>query len=258
MNTDEALISLLVMAGIIFLVGTCRQLAHRALLRRTPNWYTFTQELTATFQICACTHELCLLGSLLPRPQIALWLTYIFTVLHGWTLTGSVGNPASSIQQLYKGELGIHGWCLQTAAQFAAAVLAHLCMKFIWMLGFTAGHLRALPDVCSNPIQTSLTNAFGLEFLFSFLLHLTLLQFQGMNPTMKVHLIALLITSFVYAGGNLTGAVFNPALAFSLHGSCFVDQLWNYLVVYCIAPCAGSVFVSVIWDEVLPGLYRDI
>lgn len=200
MNTDEALISLLVMAGIIFLVGTCRQLAHRALLRRTPNWYSFTQELTATFQICACTHELCLLGSLLPHPQIALWLTYIFTVLHGWTLTGSIGNPASSIQQLYKGQLRIHSWCLQTAAQFAAAVLAHLCMKLIWMLGFTAGHLRALPDVCSNPIQTSLTNAFGLEFLFSFLLHLTLLQFQGMNPTMKVHLIALLITSFVYAG----------------------------------------------------------
>ncbi|KAK9402585.1 aquaporin-11 [Crotalus adamanteus] len=257
MNSEEALISLLVMASIILLMGGCRQLSHRA-LRRTPNWFTFAQELTATFQICACTHELCLLGGLLPRPQIALWLTYVFTVLHGWTLTGSVGNPASGLQQLYKGQLRVQSWCLQTSAQFAAAVLAHLCMKLIWMLGFTSGHLRALPDICSNPIQTTITNAFGLELLFSFLLHLTLLQFEGMNPTMKVHLIALLITSFVYTGGNLTGAIFNPALAFSLHGSCFIDQFWNYLVVYCIAPCIGSLLVSVIWDEVLPGLYRDI
>ncbi|XP_032075591.1 aquaporin-11, partial [Thamnophis elegans] len=216
------------------------------------------QELAATFQICACTHELCLLGGLLPRPEIALWLTYIFTVLHGWTLTGSVGNPASSIQQLYKGQLRSHGWCLQTAGQLTAAVLAHLGMKFLWMLGLTSGHQRAQPDVCSNPIQTTIPNAFGLEFLFSFLLHLTLLQFESTSPTMKVHLIALLITSFVYTGGHLTGALFNPALAFSLHGNCFIDQFWNYLAVYCIAPCAGSLFVSVIWDDVLPGRHRYV
>ncbi|KAG8137226.1 hypothetical protein E2320_005742, partial [Naja naja] len=99
-------------------------------------------------------------------------------------------------------------------------------------------HLRPFEspaDIC-NPIQTTISNAFGLEFLFSFLLHLTLLQFQAMSPTMKVHLVALLIT--LSSGGHLTGAVFNPALAFSLHGSCFIDQFWNYLVVYCIAPCA--------------------
>uniref|UniRef100_A0A8C7DXZ3 Aquaporin 11 n=1 Tax=Naja naja TaxID=35670 RepID=A0A8C7DXZ3_NAJNA len=221
MNTDDALISLLVMAGIILLVGACRQLAYRG-LRRTTNWFNFAQELTATFQIC-----------------VALWLTYIFTVLHGWTLAGSVGNPASSIQQFYKGQLGSAAWCLQTGA-----------LALIWMLGFTTGHSRALPDICSNPIQTTISNAFGLEFLFSFLLHLTLLQFQAMSPTMKVHLVALLITSFVYAGGHLTGAVFNPALAFSLHGSCFIDQFWNYLVVYCIAPCAGEGFFYFhIWTD---------
>ncbi|XP_070605657.1 aquaporin-11 [Erythrolamprus reginae] len=253
MNTDETLISLLVMVGIIFLVAVCRRLAHRALWR-TARWFSFSQELTATFQICACTHELCLLAGLLPGPQIALWLTYIFTVLHGWTLTDSVANPASSLQQLYKGQVGVHAWGLQTLAQFAAAALAHLCMKLIWMLGFTAGHSGARPDVCSNPLRTTIANAFGLEFLFSFLFHLTLLQFQNMSPSVKVHLIALLITSFVYAGGHLTGAVFNPALAFSLHGSCFVDHLRDYVVVYCIAPCIGSLFVSVVWDEVLPGI----
>ncbi|XP_026548381.1 aquaporin-11-like [Notechis scutatus] len=199
MDTNDALISLLVMAAIILLVGACRQLAYRG-LRRTTNWFNFAQELTATFQICACTHELCLLGSWLPHPQVALWLTYIFTVLHGWTLAGSVGNPASSIQHFYKGQLRVRAWCLQTSAQFAAAILAHLCMKLIWMLGFSSGHSKALPDLCSNPIQTTISNAFGLEFLFSFLLHLTLLQFQAMSPTIKVHLVALLITSFVYAG----------------------------------------------------------
>ncbi|KAG8137227.1 hypothetical protein E2320_005738 [Naja naja] len=57
MNTDDALISLLVMAGIILLVGACRQLAYRG-LRRTTNWFNFAQELTATFQICACTRTL--------------------------------------------------------------------------------------------------------------------------------------------------------------------------------------------------------
>ncbi|XP_025028364.1 aquaporin-11 [Python bivittatus] len=254
MDTREALISLLLMASLIALVASCRQVANRS-----ARWnVTFFLELTGTFQICAITHELCLLGNLMPKPQVALFLTYVFTVLHGWTLTGSIANPASSFQQFYKGRLGVQTWCLQTSAQFTAALLAHICMKLIWMLGITSEHTRALPETCGNPIQTTVVNAFGLEFLFSFLLHLTLLQFESMNPRLKVHLIALLITSFVYTGGNLTGAIFNPALAFSLHISCFAEQFWNYVAVYWVAPCIGSVLVTVIWDEVLPGLRREV
>ncbi|XP_063162019.1 aquaporin-11 [Candoia aspera] len=257
METSETLISLFVMACIILFVANCRQMANWS-SRRSLSCYSFFLELTGTFQICACTHELSLLGDLVPKPQVALFLTYIFSVVHGWTLTGSVANPASSFQQFYKGRLGVQSWCLQTSAQFAAAILAHICMKLIWMLGMTSGHSTALPESCINPIQTTVANAFGLEFLFSFLLHLTLLQFESMDRRIKVHLIALLITSFVYTGGNVTGAIFNPALAFSLHIRCFMDQFWNYVAVYWIAPCIGSTLVTVIWDEVLPGLYREI
>ncbi|KFO80288.1 Aquaporin-11, partial [Cuculus canorus] len=126
------------------------------------------------------------------------------------------------------------------AAQFAAAALARLFMRFVWSLGMMEPHLGALPQGCGNPMQTTEAQAFCIELLFSVVFQLTVLRAERVNPKYKVHLIALLITMLVYAGGNLTGAVFNPALAFSLHPNCFYDKFLSYSLVYWIAPSLGK------------------
>ncbi|XP_060091189.1 aquaporin-11 isoform X1 [Heteronotia binoei] len=251
MAAYDTCVSLLVMAGTMALTASCRRLA-RQFTHGNPHLYPFVLELSGAFQICACTHELCLLADLPPKPQVALALTYLFTAFHGMTLPGSINNPASSFQLLCRNKSTVKAWGLQTAAQFLGALLANVYIKAIWTLGTIPAHSGALGVTCGHPIQTTVADAFLLELLFSFVLHLTVLQFESMNPNAKVHLLALLITILVYKGGHLTGAIFNPALAFSLHLSCFLEKFWNYTLVYWVAPCIGSVLVAILWDDVIP------
>ncbi|XP_064024796.1 aquaporin-11 [Pogoniulus pusillus] len=243
--------SLLLLAGIVAAVGLCRRLTRRR-LRTRQRLRTFLLEMFGTFQICACTNELCLLGDVEPTPHTALTLTYGFTVLHGLTLPGSTCNPCGTLQPMWAGGTSVRAGGLKIAAQFAAAALARAFMRFIWSLEMAEPHSGALSQGCSNPIQTTEMQAFCIELLFSVVFQLTILRVESINPKYKVHLIALLITMLVYAGGNLTGAIFNPALAFSLHANCFYERFLSYSLVYWIAPSLGTMLVAVIWDELLP------
>ncbi|NXY87059.1 AQP11 protein, partial [Alcedo cyanopectus] len=231
--------SLLLMAGIMLTVGLCRRLTRRR-LRLRPRLCTFLLEMFSTFQICACTKELCLLGNVEPKPHTALTLTYGFTVLHGLTLPGSTCNPCGTLQPMWAGGTSVKTGGLKIAAQFVAAVLARVFMHFIWSLGMAETHFGALSQDCSHPMQTAEIQAFCIELLFSVVFQLTALRVESINPKYKVHVIAFLITMLVYAGGNLTGAIFNPALAFSLHASCFYDKFLSYSLVYWIAPSLGK------------------
>ncbi|KAM6147312.1 aquaporin-11 isoform 1-T1 [Phoenicopterus ruber ruber] len=251
MAVGEVGTSLLLMAGIMVTVGLCRRLTRRQ-LRSHQHLYTFFLEMFSTFQICACTNELSLLGNVEPKPHTALTLTYGFTVLHGLTLIGSTCNPCGTLQPMWGGGISVKMGGLKIAAQFVAAVLARVFMHFIWSLEMAEPHLGALSQGCSNPMQTTEIQAFCIELLFSVVFQLIILQVESVNPKYKVHLIALLITMLVYAGGNLTGAIFNPALAFSLHPNCFYDKFLSYALVYWIAPSLGTILVAFIWDEILP------
>ncbi|XP_074973270.1 aquaporin-11 [Phalacrocorax aristotelis] len=243
--------SLLMMAGIMVAVGLCRRLTRRR-LRYRRRLCTFLLEMFSTFQICACTNELSLLSSVELKQHTALTLTYGFTVLHGLTLTGSTCNPCGTLQPMWEGGISVKMGGLKIAAQFVAAALARAFMHFIWSLEMAEPHFGALSKGCSNPMQTTELQAFCIELLFSVVFQLTVLRVESVNPKYKVHLTALLITMLVYAGGNLTGAIFNPALAFSLHANCFYDKFLSYSLVYWIAPSLGTILVALIWDEILP------
>lgn len=57
------------------------------------------------------------------------------------------------------------------------------------------------------------------------------------------------------SGGNLTGAIFNPALAFSLHPHCFYDRFLTYSLVYWIAPCLGKFIILHVFKKVLLSMW---
>ncbi|NXS08554.1 AQP11 protein, partial [Neodrepanis coruscans] len=231
--------SLLLLSGVVGAVGLCRRLARRR-LRSRPRLFAFLLEMLSTFQVCACTSELSLLGSVEPKPHTALTLTYGFTVLHGLTLAGSTCNPCGTLQPMWGGGTSLRMVGIKIAAQFVAAVLARVFMHFVWSLELAEPHFGALSQSCSSPIQTTETQAFCIELLFSVVFQLAVLRAESVNPKYRVHLIALLITMLVYAGGNLTGAIFNPALAFSLHADCFYDRFLSYSLVYWVAPSLGK------------------
>ncbi|NWS71641.1 AQP11 protein, partial [Crotophaga sulcirostris] len=231
--------SLLLLAAIVAAVALGRRWTRRG-LRSRRRLCAFVLEMLSTFQVCACTSELCLLAGAEPRPHTALTLTYGFSVLHGWTLSGCTCNPCGALQLLWARAVPLGLGALGVGAQFAAAVLARAFMRFVWSLELAEPHVGALPQGCGNPIQTTAPQAFCIELLFSVVFQLTLLRVESVSPKYRVHLIALLITMLVYAGGNLTGAIFNPALAFSLHSSCFYDNFLSYSLVYWIAPSLGK------------------
>ncbi|KFP81021.1 Aquaporin-11, partial [Apaloderma vittatum] len=219
-----------------------RRFARRR-LRSHQRLRAFLLEMFSTFQICACTNELCLLGNVEPKPHAALALTYGFTVLHGLTLSGNACNPCGTLQLVWAGGTSLKAGGLQIGAQFAAAVLARAFMRFLWSLELAEPHFGALSQRCSNPMQITEVQAFCIELLFSVVFQLTVLRVERVHPKYKVHLIALLITMLVYAGGNLTGAIFNPALAYSLHANCFYDRFLSYSLVYWIAPSLGKFLI---------------
>ncbi|NXL93132.1 AQP11 protein, partial [Alectura lathami] len=231
--------SLLLMAGVVAAVGLGRRLARRH-LRTRPHLFSLLLEMLSTFQVCACTNELSLLGDVEPKPHAALTLTYGFTVLHGLTLTGSTCNPCGTLQPMWGGGTSVEAGGLKIGAQFLAAGLARVFMHFLWRLEMAESHSGALTQGCSNPMQTTEMQAFCIELLFSVVFQLTILQVENVKPSYRVHVIALLITMLVFAGGNLTGAIFNPALAFSLHPNCFYDNFFTYSLVYWIAPSLGK------------------
>lgn len=199
MDAYDVCVCLLVMVGTMALTACCRELARR-FLRRRPHVYSFALELSGAFQICACTHELCLLGGLLPEPHLALALVYLFTVLHSLLLTGSIINPSSSFQLFCSNRSTVKAWAVQTCGQFLGALLANVYMKAIWALGTIPAHSSALGKDCSDPIQTTIATAFVLELLFSSVFHLALKELESTNHSTKVHLLALLITAIVFKG----------------------------------------------------------
>ncbi|XP_067389380.1 aquaporin-11 isoform X1 [Emydura macquarii macquarii] len=203
MVLDETWISLLLMAGTMISVGGCRKLTRRHVHLRRPRPRTFLLEMLSTFQICACTNELRLLANVQPKPHVALTLTYIFTVLHGLTLPGSTCNPCGTLQHILDGGISVKQGGLKIAAQFFGAMLARIYMHHIWSLGITKVHSEALAQGCSEPIQTTETQAFCIELLFSAVFQLTILQFESVKPRLRVHLVALLITMLVYGAAAI-------------------------------------------------------
>ncbi|NXC49963.1 AQP11 protein, partial [Penelope pileata] len=234
--------SLGLMVAMVAAVGLARRLARRRLHAR-PRLCSVLLELLSTFQVCACTNELSLLGSTEPRPHVGLTLTYGFTVLHILTLPGSTCNPCGALQLLWGGGTSLRAGGVNIGAQFAAAALARVFMGFVWRLEMAEPHAGALRQGCTNPMQTTAVQAFCIELLFSVVFQLAILQVDKVKPSYRVHVIALLITMLVFAGGNLTGAIFNPALAFSLFPRCFYDKFFTYSLVYWIAPSLGKFLI---------------
>lgn len=196
MDAKEICISLLVMSFTMLLTALLR----RASRKSGSVSLGFLMEMTGTFQICACTHELILLAQVPPKPHVALTLTYIFTALHGWSLPGSFNNPASNFHHFFRNRFRLKDLCLQVSGQFLGAILANLYMKLIWQLGMSASHSGAVGQGCNNPMQVAIEQAFILELVFSFLFHLILLHFESSSPDSRVHLAALVITTLVFAG----------------------------------------------------------
>ncbi|KAM3616916.1 uncharacterized protein V6R79_025991 [Siganus canaliculatus] len=256
MSADVA-VSLSVLAGIVAVSEATRRFLCRALAR--TGLAVYAVELVSTFQLCCCTHELKLLSEVGGiEPQLALTLTYLASVIHGLTFSGAIGNPSGTLEHAYRAKLS--GGCAlrRIACQFAAAAAARAATPLIWGVGLSRVHVRhkLLGYRCVSPIHAPLPKAAAVELACAFAVQTAVTHTQTVAEKYRVHAVAAVIASVVYAGGSVTGAVFNPALAFSTQFPCSGSSFLDYCLVYWLGPVLGMISSVLLFDRLVPLLLR--
>ncbi|XP_077050035.1 aquaporin-11 [Siphateles boraxobius] len=253
---DNLTISLSLLVGIVVFSEVARRTVSYLFPNR--NWITYVLEFISTFQLCACTHELTLLAEVgRLEPQIGLTLTYLITVIHVLSFHGAICNPTGSLEQLYRGTLTRRRALAQMSCQLIAAVVARLVMPPLWSLALSDLHeLHTLMDFkCTNsPINAPLLQAAAVELSCAFVMHSAASNLDKVEEKYRVHVIAAVITTLVYAGGSFTGAVFNPALAFSIQFPCPGNTFAEYGFVYWMGPILGMAGSLLLFDKVIPAI----
>ncbi|XP_078514634.1 LOW QUALITY PROTEIN: aquaporin-11 [Lissotriton helveticus] len=245
---EEALVPLLLLTGTLLLCAGLR----RWLRAGGPA----ALELVCCFQLCACTHELWLLGVVGRVPAaLSLSLTYLMTLAHTWTCAGALLSPTGALQQLAADRASVGATGRALSCQMLGAAGARLWAMALRGLPVSALHGRAGVQ-CPSNLRTGLWHGAGVEMACAFTLHSTLYLLPAARPQHRPHLMALVITAMVYAAGPLTGAMFNPAVALSLNFFCKETNISDNMFVYWLGPVAGMILSVALFDHIFPTLKR--
>ncbi|XP_053564660.1 aquaporin-11 [Bombina bombina] len=214
-------------------------------------------EVVSTLQLCCCVSELALLGAEGGlSPSLGLGLTYLFTIIHSSTARAAC-NPCGSLQPWLRNQAPARNTAMRVGAQFVGSALSYVVMPAVWGAGLIPLH-RTWSGVCRSPLHTSLLSGAAVEMLCTLGLFALLHRLDQVKAPYRVHAVALLITAMVLAGGHLTGAVFNPALAFSLVFNCVGNTFFEYAFVYWLGPLVGLVVSLLLFDGSIPKLKGSV
>ncbi|XP_070699903.1 aquaporin-11-like [Pempheris klunzingeri] len=247
-------VSLAVLGAAVLLSEAARRTAAR--LSRGDYWI-YLLEAASTFQLCCCTHELKLLGDTarLELP-VSLALTYTMTVIHLVTFREATCNPSGALESVCRGSRSGRAAVGLIACQFAAAVAAQFFAASVWSLGLSDVHIRhrRFGFRCFDPLGGTLLEAAAVELACAFTVQAAAMHAQKMDAKLRAPFIAAIITALVYTGGGVSGAVFNPALAFSVQFPCSGHTYLEYCFVYWLGPVSGVASCVLLFEKILPFL----
>ncbi|XP_034033569.1 aquaporin-11-like [Thalassophryne amazonica] len=218
---------------------------------------TYLLEAASTFQLCCCSHELKLLGDHGGLdPLLGPVLTYSISVTHLLTFAGASCNPCAALESVFRGSGSLAAAGGAIACQFGAAVGAQLFATCVWSLGLSdlhRGH-RRFGFWCFDPLGGTLLEATAAELACAFTFQAALMHVHSLNPKVRVHALAVLITILVYSGGGISGAIFNPVLAFSVQFPCSGHTYLEYCFVYWLGPVLGVTSCILLFEKIIPFL----
>ncbi|OCT96364.1 aquaporin-11 [Xenopus laevis] len=246
--------SAVLVAGIVLQCEALRAVSGKLLRDGLPR--ELVLELISTFQLCCCVREQALLGwEGALSPHLGLTLTFLLCLLHGLTAR-AVCNPSGSLERYVRGQEGALRSCLRLCAQFLGAWMSRLSMPSYWLLGLSPLHSPRASLCLRSPLHVTLLPGAGVEMLCSLGMFCLLQQLPRLPPPLRIHSAALAITGLVWLGGSLTGAVFNPALAYSLLFHCEGNTFPEYVFVYWLGPVVGMLLSVLLCDTSVPVLER--
>lgn len=197
----DLVISVALLVAIVFLSEATRRTTARLFSGRDYGIYLV--ETVSTFQLCACTHELKVLGEVgRIEPQIGLTLTYVITVIHVLTFHGAFCNPTGVLEHIYRKNIAWKSAAGLIACQFTAAAVAQFLAPYIWALGLSDLHLRhqRFGFKCFGPINGTLVEAAAVELACAFAVQAAVMHIHELDEKFRAHAIAAVITFLVYAG----------------------------------------------------------
>ncbi|XP_067889227.1 aquaporin-11 isoform X2 [Heterodontus francisci] len=254
---EDCLVSIGVLAGTVMVCHVLRRTARELLC---PRWQSggrqshprldpvpleVAEELFSTLQLCICTHELQLLGgSGLLGQTPAFGLTYLITLVHLTTFGSACCNPVSCLEQFLHGQCSGQVAIAKVLAQLGAASVARRVSEIVWELDMSDlhWHHHQWQYECASTLNTNPGNGLVVEFACAFALKAVLFRSQCLKQKHKIHVVATLITFLVFAAGDLTGAMLNPALAYSVTFNCKGNTYLEYCFVYWLGPLMAKMY----------------
>lgn len=195
----DVAVSVSVLAAVVLLSE-----ATRRLLNRSTAHAQYAVEFVSTLQLCCCTHELRLLAEGGVAPRLSLALTYLASVVHALTFGGALGNACGALERVCSGRLAAGRALRRLACQLAAACVARaLLVPRVWARGGLSDlQVRhALHGFrCVSQIRAHLPHAAAVELAGTFCLQSALSRTHALEEKYRVHAIAAVVTTLVYAG----------------------------------------------------------
>jgi aquaporin Z len=205
--------------------------------------YKYVMELLGTFFLVftiGCTVVGNGAGALAP---VAIGAALMVMVFAGGHISGAHYNPAVTLGVWLRGKCEAKDLAGYICAQLAGAVLAALAVRYL-----KAGAAVAPMTLATGP-------ALVAEFLFTFALVFVVLNVATSKGTSGNSFYGLAIGFTVMAGafavGNISGGVFNPAVAvgISILGLSAWANIWIYLVAEFFAAIAAALMFKTLSRE---------
>ena len=187
----------------------------------------------------------------LSQNPIASGLGLAVLVYMGAHISGAHYNPAVSLSMLINKQIQLKEFSFYVASQLLGSVVA---TYFVVLLGNDDF------NVVSN--TSDISSFFFAEILFTFLLVFVILN-VALNKNLKGNqfyglAIGLTVTAGAFSVGDISGAVFNPAVSFGPSFFSFIDpqvvgndiSSSDFFLYYLISGIIGSVVASYLYKKV--------
>ena len=186
----------------------------------------------------------------LSQNPVAIGLGLAVLVYMGAHISGAHYNPVVSLAMLINKQIELKEFSFYLASQLLGSVVA---TYFIMLLGNDF-------NVVSN--TNDISSFFVAEILFTFLLVFVILN-VALNKNLKGNqfyglAIGLTVTAGAFTVGDISGAVFNPAVSFGPSLFSFIDpqvvgtsvSSSDFFIYYLISGIIGSVIASYLYKKV--------
>ncbi len=186
----------------------------------------------------------------LSQNPVAIGLGLAVLVYMGAHISGAHYNPVVSLAMLINNQIELKEFSFYLGSQLLGSVVA---TYFIMLLGNDF-------NVVSN--TNDISSFFVAEILFTFLLVFVILN-VALNKNLKGNqfyglAIGLTVTAGAFTVGDISGAVFNPAVSFGPSLFSFIDpqvvgnsvSSSDFFIYYLISGIIGSVIASYLYKKV--------